>query len=381
MTLIKAHVDENQRTNDHFGFVLQLRNNSRNFHPMPGPIIPIAINLKSNVNADILIMSADIGGTKTHIALFKIKDGQPELLREKKYRSKDWHRFSDIVRDFQDPAMKASILSLAVAGPVQGNSVKLTNLDWTLDHEQLRRDTGIGEVVLMNDLEANAYGLAVLPPTDFRQVYAATQNLEGNAAVIAPGTGLGEAGFYWDGEAFHPFATEGGHEDFAPRDDLDIELYRFLRDKFGHVSWERVISGPGIFNIYQFLRDVKGYPEPDALRTKLEQGDPAQVISDSVAEFPICNKAICLFIKYLAVESSNLALNFKATGGLFIGGGIIPKIWNESLQNIFLEHFFEVGRLRPLTEAVPVYIILNPTTALLGAAYFGASGKDQHYVK
>lgn len=348
---------------------------------MPGPKIPIAINLNSVVDADILILAADIGGTKTDIALFKIKDGQPELLKEKMYRSKDWSSFSDVVLDFQEPAMKANILSVAVAGPVQGNSVKLTNLDWTLDREQLCRDTGIEEVVLINDLEANAYGLAMLSSEDFRQVYAATQNLEGNAAVIAPGTGLGEAGFFWDGEAFHPFATEGGHEDFAPRDDLDIELYRFLRERFGHVSWERVISGPGIFNIYQFLRDVKEYPEPDVLRTKLNRGDPAQVISDSADEFPICKETMFLFVKYLAVESSNLALNFKATGGLFIGGGIIPKVWNETLQHVFLEHFFQVGRLRPLTEAVPVYIILNPKTALLGAAYFGVFGKNKHYVK
>lgn len=348
---------------------------------MPGPKIPIATNQLSVAETNILILAADIGGTKTDIALFEIRGNRPEMIKEKVYQSKDWDSFSGIVHDFQDPGMKINILSVAVAGPVQGDKVKLTNLDWTLDREQLCQDTGIEEVVLINDLEANAYGLAVLSNEDFRQVYAATQHLEGNAAIIAPGTGLGEAGFYWDGEAFHPFATEGGHEDFAPRDELDIELFRFLQQRFGHVSWERVISGPGIFNIYQFLRDVKGRPEPNVLREKLNHGDPAHIISSLANEFPICKETMLLFVKYLAVEASNLALNFKATGGLFIGGGIIPKIWNNSLQNVFLEHFFQVGRLRPLTEAVPVYIILNPQTALLGAAYFGAFRKQKHYVK
>jgi len=201
---------------------------------------------------------------------------------------------------------------------------------------------------------------------------------EGNAAIIAPGTGLGEAGLFWDGSALHPFDTEGGHTDFVSRSELDDELFYVLQKKYGHVSWERVVSGMGIVTIYEFLRDVKKREEPDWLKEKINRGDVAGAIGQAAKEScPICVETIRLFVHYLAVEASNLALKMKCTGGLFIGGGIPPKVWNEPLQQHFLEHFFQVGRLRPLLEAMPIYLITNQQTALLGAAYFGAFGKNR----
>ncbi len=338
---------------------------------MPATKISISVPTFSGLSPSTIILAADIGGTKTDLALFEVKEEKFTIIKERVYHSKDWHTFADMTRDFNGSLPPPERLCVAVAGPVENGRAKMTNLDWTLDREQLQAELGINHVLLINDLEAKAYGLATLTEEDFQMVYPGKRYAKGNAAIIAPGTGLGEAGLFWDGKALHPFATEGGHSDFAPRTDLDIELFRFLRQQFGHVSWERLVSGPGILNIYQFLRDVKGREEPSALHAKFNRSDPAQVIGESVEEFPICKEAIELFIKYLAIESSSLALKFKATGGVFIGGGIIPKIWTEALQAVFLEHFFEVGRLRSLVEAMPVHIILNTKAALLGAAYYG----------
>ena len=194
----------------------------------------------------------------------------------------------------------------------------------------------------------------------------------GNAAVIAPGTGLGEAGLYWDGEYYHPFATEGGHCDFASRNGFDFELYSFLQHKFGHVSWERSVCGPGIVNIYQFLRDEKRREEPEWVKEKMKNADQAAIISRLVPQSGICKEAMQLFVRYLAYESANLVIKLKATGGLYIGGGIVPQIVPLLQNNVFYSSFCQSGRLNYLLEKVPVKIILNTKTALLGAAWYGA---------
>jgi glucokinase len=184
---------------------------------------------------------------------------------------------------------------------------------------------------------------------------------------------LGEAGLFWDGNYYHPFATEGGHCDFAPRNNFDFELYSFLQKKFGHVSWERLVCGPGIVNIYQFLRDEKKRNEPEWLKEKLNGEDEAAVISGHSKQSEICNETMQLFVRYLAYESANLVIKLKATGGLFIGGGIAPQLITLFQDNAFYSSFCQSGRLNYLLEKVPVKVILNPKTALLGAAYVGSN--------
>lgn len=338
------------------------------------PDFPIAFpKLGQSAKSPLRVLAADIGGTKTNLGLFLLEDGHISLVEKAKYPSGEYDSFTAIARDFLKGKPSPDRISIGIAGPVIGGRATTTNLNWELDQKTLIRDFGISEVYILNDLEANAFGIAALKEEDLLRLYAGKQEIEGNAAIIAPGTGLGEAGLFWDGQHYHPFATEGGHTDFGPHSDLDLALFRYLRRKFGHVSWERVVSGPGILNIFTFLRIEMGREVPDDLRAAINAGDPPAIISEYAQKgYPICEEAIDLFIKYLAEEAANLCLKMKAVGGLFIGGGIAPKLQHEFFEANFLSHFFEAGRLRSLLETIPVTIILNSQTALLGAAYYGA---------
>lgn len=348
---------------------------------MDTPFIPIAFPNKTSLPDGFTVLAADIGGTKTDVALFKIEHGNFNIIKEKKYITKEWDSMTDVVLDFGVPP-KLNRLSISVAGPVNDGESKLTNLNWVVNIYELSEKFKIGQAYLLNDLEANAYGLAALEEKDFKIVYAGKGLSKGNAAIISPGTGLGEAGLFFDGQSYHPFATEGGHKDFGPHNEMEISLYRFLQEKYGHVSWERVVSGMGIYTIYQFLRDVMGREEPLWLKEKLTSDDPAATISRMAEKScPICLETLELFVTYLAEEAANLALQLNAKGGIYIGGGIVPKIWNEHFEELFLASFFKVGRLKYLMEQVPVNIILNAKTALLGAAYYGAYGAVKTIVK
>lgn len=340
--------------------------------------IPIAFPDETMLTG-MTILAADVGATKTDIALYKTafieEDNSTKLVVKKQqvYQSKAWVSLNSIIRDFIGPHFLPDCISIAIAGPVLNGKCKVTNLTWTVDVAELKSDFGLEDIFLINDLEATAYGLAALQKSELRTVYKGKGNGKGNAAIIAPGTGLGEAGLYWNGRLLRPFATEGGHTDFGPRNALDAQLLAWFHKKQEHVSWERVVSGPGIYNVYQFLRDEKIEEAPGWLEVLVQKENPAAAISKAATEnCRIAQKTMNIFIRFLATEASNLALKLNATGGVFIGGGIIPKVWNEHYQKIFLLNFFEVGRLRPLIESVPVHIILNPKAALLGAANFGA---------
>jgi len=336
-------------------------------------LFPITFPGKSTLPAGATIMAADVGGTKTDLALFKVKDDGLSQIKEAVFPSKEWTSLADMVKHFYTALPLPDCLSIAFAGPVQHGKAKATNLDWNIDANELRAGLGISRVLLINDLEAEAYGLAALAAEDIHTIYPGKDAGGGNAGIIAPGTGLGEAGLFWDGSALRPFATEGGHADFSVRNKLDWELLKYLQSVYGkHVSWERVLSGPGIHALFNFLRDVKNRPEHGRVRELMKGRDPSEAISLGAREGdPLCVETLRLFAGYLAVEASNLALKLKATSGIFIGGGILPKIWNDGLEAVFLDHFFEVGRLRPLVESVPVRLVLNPKTPLLGAAAFG----------
>ena len=318
-----------------------------------------------------MVLAGDLGGTKTNLALFRIEGNQIQAIKEARYSSQEFNSLEPIILDFLKGLPPPDAACLGVAGPVLDGKVELTNLGWEIDSNALAAGTGLAEVSLLNDLEATAFGLALLQSKDTVLIHRGSAAANGNIAVIAPGTGLGEAGLLWNGDFYQPFATEGGHCDYAPRTKQDFALFEYLQPKFGHVSWERLVCGPGIHNIYQFLRDENQWTEPGWLAESFAESDPAAVISKNIEKSELCKQTIQLFIRYLAFESANLILKMKATGGLYIGGGIAPRLVPLFEEYGFNDSFIGSGRMNQLLEQVPVCIILNTKTALLGAAFFG----------
>lgn len=317
-----------------------------------------------------------MGATKTNMALFETKGNSFTAIAKKQFLSKEYKNLTAIIKLFLKDKPSPQSVCLGVAGPVINERARLSNISWDIDSKELAKYFKIKFVKVLNDLEANAYGLAMLDEEDFIAVHSSKNPEPGNMALIAPGTGLGEAGMYWDGKYYYPFATEGGHCDFAPQNEFDFELYNFLKKKFGHVSWERLVCGPGIVNIYNFLRDKKKRKEPEWLARKINEGNAAAIISQHIEKSAICKETMEHFIRYLAYECANLVLKFKATGGLFIGGGIAPKITSLFAENDFYGSYCQGGRLDYLLEKVPIKIILNEETALLGTAWYGAKNHD-----
>lgn len=324
-----------------------------------------------------MLLVGDIGGTKTNLSFFSDEEGSYLQLCFQSYPSKAYQSLEEIVLEFvrackEKQTEEIEACCFAIAGPVLGGKCKATNLPWVIETTHLQRVLGIKDVCLLNDLEANAYALPVLPPDSFVTLLEGTPPFQGNKAVISPGTGLGEAGLYFDGKLHYPFATEGGHAEFGPRGELQLRLCAYLQKKFRHSSYERVLSGPGIVNVYQFLKEEEGFEEPLELSKKFEQKDPAQVISQSAVEetYPICSQTMELFVSIFAAEASNLALKFMATGGLFLGGGIPPKILPLLKKENFVESFYDKGRFRSLLEGIKVEVILNDKASLFGACHY-----------
>jgi glucokinase len=330
---------------------------------------------KKNPGEKIHVLAGDLGGTKTNLAYYSWEETGIIKIRGMQYKSQDFQHISEILGQFMEGLPMPGSVCLAVAGPVMNGMATLTNLNWQIDQHELSRHFRIPKVSLINDLEANAYGIALLDEKDFALIHNVSNITEGNAAIIAPGTGLGEAGLYWDGKYYHPFGSEGGHSDFSPRNESDIELLRYLQKKFGHVSWERLVCGPGILNIYQFLRDEKNFEVQDWLLEKMKDHDNSTIISQHTETSEICNETMARFIRFLAQESANLVLKLKATSGLFIGGGIVPQMVPLFTKYNFNSSYCKSGRLNYLLEKVPIRIILNNKTALLGAAFYG----HEHY--
>lgn len=322
-----------------------------------------------------MILAGDVGGTSTRLAFFEIEGGRLNLVVENDYPSRQHNSLNEIIGEFVSHYRRAiEHACFGVAGPVEHGRVETPNLAWVVDQVTIARDLRIESAWLINDLLANTYGIRALEQKDFAVLNAGSPNAVGNAAVISAGTGLGEAGAYWDGKHFHPFACEGGHSDFAPRNALEIDLLRYLLDRFGHASWERVVSGPGLHNIFDFLRETGRGEAPAWLIAEMEEKDPSAVISRAALEgrSELSVQALDLFVSCFGAEAGNLALKFLATGGVFIGGGIAPKIIQRLREKPFIEAFTDKGRFKRLLEAVPVRVILNDKTALLGAARYAA---------
>ena len=323
-----------------------------------------------------MILAGDIGGTNARLAYFQPQNGHLQLVSEKVFPSREHREFGEIVVRFVDESgARPEAACFGIAGPVRNGRVETSNLPWVIEQSLLAKQIQLPTTLLINDLEANAWGIGALAPGDLVALNHVTAPAVGNQAVIAPGTGLGEAGLYWDGTRHHVFACEGGHTDFAPQGDLQIELLRFLRTRFGHISYERILSGPGLVNVYEFLRQTEGGKESGTTASAIEASDAAAAISraafsrsDALAE-----KALELWIAVYGAEASNLALKLMATGGLFLGGGISPKILPKLTGPLFMEAFLAKGRLRPLIESIPVQVVMNDKAGLLGAARCAAA--------
>ncbi|MDD3723542.1 MAG: glucokinase [Lutibacter sp.] len=337
--------------------------------------IPLAF-LNKNVPTSAIVLAADIGGTKTNLALFKIIDGKLESINEKSFQTKDYDSFTDLFNEFYvEDYANIDAICLGVAGPVIEGVVQGTNFPWIIDRKKISKELKVKSVFVINDLEANAYGLSTLQENDFETLIMG-ENLAGNAAIISPGTGLGEAGLFWDGKKYHPFATEGGHCSFSPQNSLDLEIFNFMRQKYGDVSWERLLSGQGIVDIHEILRQLRAIPMPVWFMEKFTKEDPAALITKTAIEKKdeVCIETMAIFMRYLATEASQMALKLKATGGIFIGGGIVPKIIKGIDKELFTNNFVQSGRMASLLEMMPVKVILNEKTPLLGAAIYGAMG-------
>ena len=321
------------------------------------------------------ILAGDIGGTKTHLALYAYTEGTLSLKTQRQFASRDYADFSDVVDTFA-AAMESTTVDAAcfgVAGPVIGGRCRTTNLPWEIGTPELQRQLGTPSVRLLNDLEATAYGMLYLDESEFVDLNPGAVAAEGNRAVIAAGTGLGEAMLYFDGEHYHPVGSEGGHGDFAPADEAQTALLQWLFKRFPeHVSYERVLSGPGIFTLYEFLRDGGFAPEPAFMQALPDGTDPSAAVSTGALQQndPLCTQTLRLFARIYGAEAGNLALKTMATGGVYIGGGIAPKILPFLQSGAFMDAFAAKGRFETLLRAMPVKIALNQQTALLGAAHF-----------
>ena len=323
-----------------------------------------------------LVLAGDIGGTKTSLALFSINGDKLRIEAEHNFLSKKYSGLSPILDEFRvrnNESIDAACFG--VAGPIVDGHVKTTNLPWIIDSQALRAALKTETVYLLNDLEATAYGVFTLENEEFYALNEGTMHYTGNKALIAAGTGLGQAILYDNGRHFHALPSEGGHADFAPRNELEIELLRYLLKRFTHVSYERVLSGPGLVNIYRFLKEGRGMAEPPLLAERFAAGDdPAAVIATAALakEAEICCAALDLFVSIYGAEAGNMALRFKSVRGLYVGGGIAPKILDKLKDGTFMRSFIDKGRYTEFLAAMPVQVVLNPQAGLRGAAYYAA---------
>jgi glucokinase len=322
----------------------------------------------------MMILAGDIGGTNTRLGIFSAKSGPDHPLVTRKYASHAYSGLEEVVRHFMgEHDVVVQRASFGVAGPIKNNRSTITNLSWIIDGDALGRTTGIGHVTLINDLEAMAYAIPNLGATMIETINPGLPVPESIKALIAPGTGLGEVFLTWCGGRYRPHSSEGGHTEFGPRNTLEMALLDYLRQFHKHVSYERVCSGMGLPNLYAFLRDTGRYPEPPSFALRLAQtSDPTPVIVNAALDDPenhlICVAVLELFTAILGAEAGNLAMTVSPYGGMYIGGGIPPRIADYIRSDRFLAAFQNKGRLSQMVADMPIYLVTYPDTALMGAA-------------
>ena len=328
-----------------------------------------------------MILAGDVGGTKIHLELYDFEAGRLIPVRDQKFPAHEFGSLDEVVNKFLSgdvdtpPVNRADILAACFGcpGPVRDGRLKLTNLPWVLDVRLLSPSLSIQHVFLINDLEANGYGIPELAPDKIFTLHPGDETAVGHRGLIAAGTGLGQALLIWDGKHHRPIASEGGHCDFAARSNREIALLEHLRCTLnGRVSWERVVSGLGIKNVYEFLRDVEKIDEPKWLSDRMQSEDPNAVIGQCAEDgsSSLCFETMKTFVSAYGAESGNIALKVLATGGMYLGGGIAPKALKTLQNGAFMQAFLDKGRLSPLLQSIPVRIILDDTCALLGAAAY-----------
>lgn len=324
-----------------------------------------------------LHLAGDIGGTKTILALFSSDKGPLQPLYEKSFASSSYPGLDAIIEDFFSQAhASAATACFGVAGPVREGRAVITNLPWQPDAGMLQAAHGFSRTTLINDLVATGYALPHLGQSDFFTINRGRQTSGSALGIIAPGTGLGEVIFTWDGSRYLAVASEGGHTDFGPLSATESQLLAFLKNRYGHVSYDRICSGRGLPVIYDFCKSSGPFDEPEWLAQELAAAaDPAPVIVngalDKTRPCALCTKTLELFISVLGAEAGNLALKGMTTGGMYLGGGIPPRILPFLAGEIFMKSFSSKGRMSYLMADIPVRVILNPKAALLGAASFG----------
>jgi glucokinase len=324
--------------------------------------------------SDAAILAGDIGGTKTHLAVFSSTRGVHAPLAEATFASRDYPSLGAIVREFLSRIeTKVDRAGFGVAGPVVRGKATITNLPWVMDEETLARELGLSSVDLFNDLQAIAAAVPHLGANDLHPLNRGRAAAGAAIAIIAPGTGLGEAYLVWDGARYRAYPSEGGHAGFAPADVRQAGLLAYLRERFEHVSFERVCSGMGFPNIFAFLKQSGGAEEPQWLAERLAAAeDPMPVIVEAALDATrpcgLCRAALEMFVSILGAEAGNLALKVMATGGVYLGGGIPPRILPALQAGLFLKAFRGKGRMTALMNDIPIHVILNPKAALLGAA-------------
>lgn len=330
----------------------------------------------------MLLLAGDVGGTKTSLAVITPEAGLRAPLAEATFPSKRYAGLADLIRDFlKHTQLPIDNAVFGVAGPVVNGMVEATNLPWIIDRDRLRENLGLKDVQLLNDLEAIGNGIPILEPADLHTIHQGTAVPHAPIAVIAPGTGLGEAFLTWDDGNYQAHPSEGGHVSFGPRNELELEMLRFLMQHIGHVSYERVCSGIGIPNIYRFLKETGRASEPEQLTQALADApDPTPIIMDTAMTSPgtceICDLTLEMFVSILGSEAGNLALKILSRGGVYLGGGIPPRILSALTDGRFWEAFVDKGRLSDVLKEMPVHVILNPKLALLGAASYGLIHMD-----
>lgn len=352
-----------------------------------------------------MILAGDIGGTKTNLALYDWTDERTEPIHLESFPSEEYSSLEEILRDFlasplppsssieqmtrppelESPTdrkadesstpLQIEAACFGIAGPVFDNRSQTTNLPWVVDGNRIAKEFAVSQVRLLNDLEATAYGILLLRPDEVEVLNAGKPPAKRQAlAIIAAGTGLGEAILFWDGTTYRPMPSEGGHADFAPNNDNEIELLRYLRGQYLHVSYERVLSGPGLLAIYEYLRDTKKN-EPTWLAEKIKAGNPAATIAEAglAGQADIASQALDLFASIYGAEAGNLALKALSLDGVYVAGGIAPKLITKLQDGTFMKAFTNKGRYKRLMSSIPVKVVMNQHTALLGAASVAAA--------
>jgi len=347
------------------------------------PKFPLFLpGVKNSNNHNVSIIGANLREDITTIAYYISGNGGIETKIQKKYSTKDYLSFSDILKQFiqEEQLENVQRLGISVPGPVLNGKSSPARLGWNFDVEEYKTTFGFEEVCMLNDQEAAAYGIGLLEDSDLDAIYSSGHLEKGNVAILAPGNGLGEAGYFFDGKYLRPFATEGGHSEFSPRTNVEVEFYQFLNNIYGIVSWENVLSKTGLFNIYRFLRDVKRHPEPEWLSDKLNNGDgnfTEEIFRAAVEDdVMICKIALDTFVEFLAREANNLTLKLKATGGLLISGDIPQAIRKYIDKDKFYEKFMISDKMEDMLKNIPIYLINKDSSNLDGVALYTAYYKD-----